>query len=137
MHLLLRGVTALLVIGFVATTVPAIATAQRTTDTIEYIPDPNSATPQSYGVADITYYPTTPTRSLMRWQFWQLDPGSNYVIVVQGQDADGTPFTGRCDFTANPGGDAECTARFTGLSTIANSVVTQDGPDGPIAMRMR
>jgi hypothetical protein len=137
MYRLLRGFAALATIGLLASGSPGAATAQRAlTDIIEYIPESSGATQRSYGLADITYYPITPLRSLFRSRFWALDPGGSYV-VVRGQYTDSSPFTGTCAFQTNHSGEGECTADFTGLTGLVDSTVNHGGPGGPRALRMR
>ncbi len=138
MHLLLRGFAVLATAGLLTGASLGVVAAQQRTDSIEYQPDPDSATPRSFGVANITYYTSTsPTRVLAEWHFWDLDDGHSYFIVLNGQGDGGTPFRGTCAFQPLPGGEGTCTAHFSGMTSVVDSNVYQDGEGGPIALRMR
>jgi hypothetical protein len=138
MHLLLRGFTVLAAIGLCASIGLGTAAAQQRTDTIDYQLEPASATPRGWGIGNFYYYTnTSPTRVLAQWHFWDLNDGTTYVILVNGTTDTGAPFRGTCTFVAAAGGEAECTARFTGLASLTGSTVHQDGEGGPSALRMR
>jgi hypothetical protein len=136
MRLLQCGFAVLAAIGILTGVSLNPAWAQQpTTDSINYVPEPMSITPRGWGYANITYLPTDPPRALLQWHFWGLNDNQSYTIVVNGTGAGGARFEGACTFQAQPGGEADCTSRFTGLTSLTSTHVYQGSDPGQVVLR--
>ena len=109
----------------VALALPATAfAAHESNNKLDFAPVAGSLSPAALGSGVINYIkgtsgeePDTSWSSAFR--FSGLASDTTYTVVVRGQFADATAFSGLCSFTTNGTGNGSCASQFTGLQRLA------------------
>jgi hypothetical protein len=112
------------------------AAAQRA-DTIDYVPDPDSLTPQAFGTSSFTFTDGNPPSATAHWQFWGLNDAAHYTVLVEGTGAGNVPVRGTCVFQAQPGGEAQCHTDLPGLTGVQDTRVYQGEDPAQVVLRMQ